>query len=191
MNVLAVDPGLSGAVVLVGPGVLEVHRDFKNWEDIAASIGFLGQRAGAAVMELVHAMPGQGVTSMFTFGSSTGVALGALRAHGFSVKHSGVLKPLIEVPPQRWVSYYRKAHAGTFAREFDSAAIACLVLPAAAPYLQRKKDHNTADAILMALWLLMNTGAVTTVRMKDRIKRKRKSKQELTLPQEPSESAVP
>lgn len=172
MIVLAVDPGLSGAVVLLGNGVLNVRRDFKTRADITRAIQELGPRADIAVMEFVSAMPGQGVTSMFSFGKSAGAAESALVASGFD--HGGRIledrpgcyvvtnfkKPLLEVTPQRWQAFFWEI-AGVprtkgARKNFDSVKTALQFLPHAAPLLTRKKDHNTADALLIALWLQMN-----------------------------------
>ncbi len=46
-----------------------------------------------AVVENVHAMPSQGRSSIFSFGKSTGIAIGMLIALGI---------PYNEVPPARW-----------------------------------------------------------------------------------------
>jgi crossover junction endodeoxyribonuclease RuvC len=171
MLVLATDPGLSGAVVLIGHDHLSVKRDFKLWEDIADAITEMGPEAQAGVIELVHSMPGQGVSSMFSFGKSAGVALGAYRSAGFSIRESR-MKPLIEVTPQRWQAYYWDllgAPTGKGARKnFDSVVVARLFRPDSAQYLTRVKDHNTADAILIGLWKLKNPDATTSIRAKEK-----------------------
>src|SRR5271170_518657 len=79
--VLAIDPGLSGAVCklrIAGSYDLDVRRDFKALPAIARAIQDLSAGVTHAVIELVHAMPGQGVCSMFSFGRAAGVADGAL-----------------------------------------------------------------------------------------------------------------
>lgn len=151
MNVLGVDPGLSGAVALVGPGVLEVHRDFKHWEDIADACEALGPRADRAVIELVASRPGQGVSSMFNFGRAGGAAIGALRLAGFSLYRAD-RKPLLEVIPFKWQRYYRGILGLAPDFHFDSREICRVVCPNAARFLEREKDHNSADAVLIALW---------------------------------------
>lgn len=174
MFVCSLDPGLSGAVTLLGPGVLEVRRDFKNREQIARAVAELAPRADVAVMELVHSMPGQGVASMFSFGNAAGVAVGALVLAGFSVYGPG--KPLIEVTPQRWQNYFWTL-LGTeeeARKEFDSKSVLARFLPAAVPFLGREKDHNTADALLMGVWFQCNPEATTSVRAKDKPKRQKK-----------------
>lgn len=169
MTVLAIDPGLSGAAALVGPGVLAVRRDFKHWEDIPQAIAELQRGADVAVMELVHSMPGEGVASMFNFGSAAGVALGALATHGFTL-HQAMRRPLIEVAPLRWQNYFWTL-LGTpedKRKDFDSRAVLRRFLPAADEFLVRVKDHNSADALCMAVWYQCNLDAKTSPRERDR-----------------------
>jgi crossover junction endodeoxyribonuclease RuvC len=79
--VLAADPGMSGALALLGQGQLRILRDFKKPEDIVQAVKeFSTAEPELMVIEDVHAMPGQGVVSMFTFGHATGVMRGALLA---------------------------------------------------------------------------------------------------------------
>lgn len=147
--VLAVDPGKSGAVCKMGQGKFEVLRDFKELPDIARAITLLSSDVTHAVMELVHAMPGQGVCSMFSFGRASGVADGA-----FAV---ALPKLSVEyVSPQKWQNHFRNLLGVGKGMEFDSVQIASKVCPWSVPYLKRKKDHNTADAVLMAAWKLLN-----------------------------------
>jgi len=170
MKVLAIDPGLSGAIVLIGPCSLDIRRDFKHHQGLADAINELGPVADVSVIELVHSMPGQGVASQFSFGFHAGVATGALEYAGFSI-HDTRRKPLIEVTPQRWQQYYWDllgAPKGKGTRKnFDSPAVAAVLRPDSAEFLTRECDHNTADAILMGLWKLNNPDATTSIREKD------------------------
>lgn len=158
--ILAVDPGRSGAVALFGRNTLEVRRDFKQEYDLVSAVSALAPTATEAVIEFVSAMPGQGVTSMFSFGKWFGVARGALGANGFTL--DGKTSPMntgrryIEVVPFRWQRYYRELFHMEREDEFDSRAICLKLLPQSAPFLKRKKDHNTADALLIALWRQIN-----------------------------------
>lgn len=95
-------------------------------------------------MEFVAARPGQGVCSMFSFGRSTGVVIGALEASGL---------PYCDVTPQKWQAWVRE-FAGLGAKEsFESPRMAQqLAMEGYCSLFSRKKDHNTADAFLMALW---------------------------------------
>jgi crossover junction endodeoxyribonuclease RuvC len=143
--VLAIDPGLSGAVCRLGQGKLEILRDFKIKTDIARAIKTLSAGVSHAIIEFVHAMPGQGVCSMFSFGRSAGVADGALSLALPEVQPE-------EVSPQKWQGFFRAQFGILKGTEFDSRAIASKIFPSFAPYFKRVKDHNSGDAVLMAVW---------------------------------------
>ena len=88
MRVLGIDPGLSGAYVLLDDGVpvewdvmptmVEGSHNRVNAASLAAQ--WREMMVDIAFMEQVGAMPGQGVTSMFSFGHSVGVVRGVLGA---------------------------------------------------------------------------------------------------------------
>lgn len=147
--VLGVDPGKSGAVARVGRGRFEARRDFKELRDIATAIADLAPGCDVAVIENVHAMPGQGVVSMFTFGKATGTAFGAL----FLALEKTV--PLLEASPLRWQNFFRQEMGVDKSVPFHSPTILAKLCPSfSQPYLKRKLDHNTADAFLLAIWHL-------------------------------------
>ena len=148
--IMAIDPGMSGAVCVLGRGVFQVRRDFKSLVALAAAIKELSPFADSASIEFVHSRPGEGSVSCFTFGRSAGVAFGALFSEGF-----GVVKPLDEVPPQTWQAYFRQHFHLQKQAPFVSCEIAAKILPMSSPCLSRVKDHNTADSILIAAHRLM------------------------------------
>lgn len=102
------------------------------------------------MIERVHAMPGQGVTSMFTFGRALGAveqALGSLRA------------PLYCRPPQ-WQAAL--GVRGKQAGEGDETVVVSISLarqlfPNYQHYFTRKKDHGRADAALIAYYASTQT----------------------------------
>jgi len=149
---LAVDPGLSGAIAIIGPNHLHIVRDFHSLFQIARAVSTLHEiyAVDSLVIEQVGARPGQGVCSMFSFGQAAGVAKGALWAL-FPPE-----LPTIEVHPLRWQNWYRKELNLPRGRmpEFDSRRIASRLLPEHTEFFQRKKDHNSADAALIGLWHL-------------------------------------
>jgi len=168
MKILAVDPGMSGAVVLLEPNTMHVRTDFKHPEDLTRAIEALAPSADVAVIELVASRPGQGVASMFQFGFSAGIAVGSLLYAGFS-EFDQRRKPLIEVAPQLWQRYFRELPNSPCSTEFfDSPSVLRFFHPQAAEFLTRKKDHNTADALLMALWYLCVQPKLGSLRKQDR-----------------------
>ncbi len=100
--VLGIDPGLDGAVALIGPtGVvaaitptLAAGRGGRRQFDTAAMARLLaGQPIDLAVIEAVGPMPKQGISSTFGFGLGFGVWLGILAA--LEIPHQ-------TVSPQGW-----------------------------------------------------------------------------------------
>lgn len=150
VTILAIDPGMSGAVARIGGGELIVRRDFKTLHDIATAIVALRPGSDLAVIEQVGARPGEGVCSVFSFGKNTGVAFGALYVAGFAPDQ------VTEVHPLRWQNFCRTKFGLDRAThpEFDSRALAIRLFPEHADLFKRKKDHNTADAVLLGLWRL-------------------------------------
>lgn len=143
--ILAIDPGLSGAVCRLSEGSLHLRRDFKSLPDIAKAIHILSPGVTHTVIENVHAMPGQGVCSMFSFGRAAGVADGAL-ALCFP-------ELVIEsVTPQKWQNWFRAKYGIEKGQEFNSRELAVKIFPDKAELFRRVKDHNSADAALMAVW---------------------------------------
>lgn len=85
-------------------------------------------------------MPGQGVTSMFNFGLSTGVVHGILAAYKI---------PYTRVSPARW----KKVVLSDMGKDKDAAVVRAVQLyPACADLLikGKKKYDGRAEALLMA-----------------------------------------
>jgi crossover junction endodeoxyribonuclease RuvC len=95
-NLIAIDPGLSGGIAIRYQGKLtaQLLPLAGKTLDLAELANIIRQaRPTLAIVEKVHAMPGQGVTSMFTFGMGYGAIQGIL----------ATLKiPYELVTPQRW-----------------------------------------------------------------------------------------
>lgn len=152
--VAAIDPGMSGAVASLGFGRVSVARDFKSLASLSVAVSSHSTASRFTVIEQVHAMPGQGVCSMFSFGKSTGAAFGACYAGGAEI---------IEVSPQKWQNFFRKTLGIAKGTAFNSREIAAGLLPAWAHFFERKKDHNSADAVLMGLWFLAQPKLTPTI----------------------------
>lgn len=96
MTYLGIDPGLEGAIaVLNADGSFMEVRDLptvvagkgKRDYDIPAlhrALGELSMVGSRVIIERVHAMPKQGVTSMFNFGRGLGILEALLVAHKLS-----------------------------------------------------------------------------------------------------------
>jgi hypothetical protein len=142
--ILGIDPGVSGAIAFYTPQ----HPALVSVEDVptagdhidAATLADRIQqmRPAVAVIELVGAMPGQGVSSMFKFGRSFGTAIGVVQALDI---------PLHFVTPGKWKKHFRLSADKDAAR-----ALALRLWPDCAPNLARKKDAGRAEAALIARW---------------------------------------
>jgi crossover junction endodeoxyribonuclease RuvC len=143
---IGIDPGCFGAIVVLYPdGGVHAHAlmpTFKNGKSSrvngAALASFLREHGGAhAFLESVHAMPKQGVSSVFTFGHAAGVAEGILQGLGI---------PYTLVPPQTW-----KKRAGLIGTDKDAARSRAIQLWPNWRELDLKgKGQALADAALIA-----------------------------------------
>ena len=90
-----------------------------------------------ACLEAVGARPGQGVSSVFSFGHSFGTISGVLAA---------LKVPMELITPGRW----KKAFQLVGTEKEASRALAIQLYPQAAEWLARKKDHGRAEALWLA-----------------------------------------
>lgn len=148
--IIGIDPGSSGAIVTMDHDCREVVG-FLNMPTVkvgtksrvngAAVAAFLREQiAGKSVhayLEQVGAMPGQGVSSMFTFGHAAGVVEGILQGLGI---------PYTLVTPQAW-----KKRAGLIGSDKDAARSRAIQLYPGLRALDTKcRGQAIADAILIA-----------------------------------------
>lgn len=90
-------------------------------------------------LELVNAMPGQGVRSMFSMGQGRGTWEGIIAALDLALEY---------VTPQTW----KRALGLSGSDKAVSILRAQQLIPGAAPYLTRRKDEGRAEAILISEW---------------------------------------
>lgn len=150
--VIGIDPGLSGGIAMLKESGLVATAEMpiamkgagtgkvKN-EVNGAALNILLREwvAGQSdevivVVEQVSSMPEQGVASVMSLGDSRGCIRGVIAARGY---------PMHWVTPQRW-----KKHFGLQADKELARAKAIQLYPEAP--LSRKRDHNVAEAILIA-----------------------------------------
>lgn len=146
MNIIGIDPGLTGAVAIIGNygidlidmPVMAKSTGGKQVDGAALAQIFLQDRERCSVyLEQVGSMPGQGVSSMFNFGHGYGVVQGVLYA---------LCIPFRLVTPQKW-----KRHHGLIGKQKDMARTLCIQqYPELSERLTRKKDIGRADALLIA-----------------------------------------
>ena len=153
MIIIGIDPGISGAISVVeNKKILEVYdtptmidgKKNKRQINSAQVSSIIKERLNTGkevvvVVEHVNAMPGQGVTSMFNFGQSFGVIKGICAALNL---------PIYFIRPTKW-----KKHFNLIKTNKDASRTKVIeVYPEISSKLQRKKDSNRADAILIALY---------------------------------------
>lgn len=140
-NFLGIDPGQSGAMALITADESFIC-DWVDGPTMAAELINWKLRHGIhmAALEHVSAMPGQGVSSMFKFGSNFGWWQGAMEALGI---------PYELVRPQKW----QKGVVPKKESKSDkpSLLVARRLFPDVELHL--KKHHGRADALLIADWL--------------------------------------
>ena len=139
-----IDPGISGAAVLFDPleGIIEIFdmpiMEINKKKQVSPQLlsAILSTQICPLYIEQVHAMPGQGVTSMFNFGKSFGVCLGVA---------AGLQMPTTTVLPFSW-----QRKLGTKKGKDGSRERACQLFPSYAQSFARKKDDGRSDAALIA-----------------------------------------
>jgi hypothetical protein len=150
MKITAIDPGLSGAACVleqIGGAVVPVSiidlpivgEGAKRRLDAVTFASWLNShRPTHAFIENARAMPRQGVTSMFRYGRVAGAIEGVVAAQ---------LIPFTLVEPAVW----KRALRLNSSKE-NSRARAVQLLPSAAGELQRVRDHNRGEAVLLAFY---------------------------------------
>jgi len=150
--ILGVDPGLSGRMAMLKAGAVDVldiptttrtlnQKEKRQIDPYQLSAWLEIQRPliKFAVVEQVGTMPGQGVTSAFNFGFTTGCIHGIIAACGIEIR---------TVPPQVWKRKYgllgqnKDASRGEASRRF----------PQFTHLWQLKKHDGRAEAALLALY---------------------------------------
>ncbi|NIK50286.1 crossover junction endodeoxyribonuclease RuvC [Xanthomonas arboricola] len=146
--VIGIDPGCSGAVVVLQSAAQPLPVEWIRMPtlkvgqstrvDAAAVARFLQDFDGSPVfIEQVHAMPKQGVSSVYTFGHAAGVVEGVVAA---------LMLPLTLVTPQTW-----KKRAGLIGSEKDAARSRAIQLwPRWADLAKKGAGQAFADAALIA-----------------------------------------
>lgn len=145
MYKLGIDIGIYGALAFLDTETVKVElydmpvmaKSNKKQMVNAAELSNIieGHPGFTAYVELVNAMPGQGVSSVFSFGMSYGIVLGVLAALGV---------PMVLITPAVW-----KKRAGLIGKDKNlSRTLAQQLYPKVE--LGQKKDIGRAEALLIA-----------------------------------------
>jgi crossover junction endodeoxyribonuclease RuvC len=149
--IVGIDPGLAGALAFLDPAISTVEtfdipthvlaRGGKQRReiDIAGLIGILAvRRVDHAFIEAVGAMPGQGLSSTFSFGKTYGIVLGTVVSRNI---------PISLVAPVKW-----KRAMGVGRSKDGCRARASQLLPAHADQWRLRRNDGRAEAALIALY---------------------------------------
>lgn len=149
MYIVAIDPGLSGAVAVLTPAgmlealadtptlVLRVQRGSKQVYDVPGMASLLEPYSGLQVhvwIEESQPMPGQGTRSMFTIGYGYGLWVGILAT---------LRMAYTPVRPAQW------KRAMQLSKDKEACRLKAMQLYPTAD-LRRKRDHGRAEALLLA-----------------------------------------
>jgi crossover junction endodeoxyribonuclease RuvC len=152
MVVLGIDPGAKGALAWVtGDGhLIDVEdmpmstvRDKLRVSAAGLALAFRARRPDLVVIEGVGAMPGQGVSSCFSFGYSAGLIEGAAAGLGL---------PVEIVYAAAW-----KRRAGVPKDKGAARQMATRFWPGAADKFKRVRDDGRAEAALLARWAVLRS----------------------------------
>ncbi len=147
---IGIDPGKGGAVGIISPGFsVEVFDAPMAWVrgtklrreySVQAMVKILKAQSSLSPViigiESVHAMPGQGVTSMFSMGYGLGLWVAIVATLGFRYEL---------ITPQRW----QKAMLYGEGKGKDAARLKAQAMFPECD-LSLKKHHGRADALLLA-----------------------------------------
>lgn len=140
MRILGIDPGArSGAYAVITEtgvivGDLPTVEDGVNAAELFRIIRDI--KPDAAILERVNAMPAQGVRSVWVFGQAYGCIKAVLSCAGVSTEL---------VTPAKWKGHYRLG-----AKDKNAARSLAIQLFPSVSGLSRVKDHNRAEALLLA-----------------------------------------
>lgn len=153
LRIIAVDPGLTGALAHLSldratltvrldrvtdmpllPPAAPKSKPRLDVDGLGRAIRY-GVPPDLVVIEDVGAAPGQGVTSMFTFGYGAGAVAGAAAALGH---------PIQLVRPQKWQKWARLRPGARASQDRASQ-----LFPAHAGLFKRATDHGRSDAVLI------------------------------------------
>ena len=139
---IGIDPGKSGGICFISGDDIRTFKCPSTTHDMTEEL-ILAKDIGqcTAIVEKVHAFPGQGVTSCFNFGYNYGLWLGIL---------SALKIPYKLVPPVKWMKYFSVPKMEKKDRKNYLKQLAQQMYP------EHKVTLYNADAILLAKYLQKN-----------------------------------
>ena len=151
MIIIGIDPGAGGAMVIWNKKISKIYKcpaDTETMADIIKESLYINRvkniREVFAYIELVHAMPHDGRSSLFKFGTNYGKWLGILGAYKV---------PTTLVSPQKWMKYWKDKLNIKLPKDKSSRKRALKEI--ASHYTDKKVTLYNADAILIAVYGLI------------------------------------
>ena len=136
---IGIDPGKSGGICFLMGDDIKSFKCPDTTHDMTEELILAKNiRKCTAIIEKVHAFPGQGVTSCFNFGYNYGLWIGIL---------SALKIPYVLVPPNKWMRYYSVPKMERKDRKNYLKQLAQQMHP------DHKVTLYNADAILLANYL--------------------------------------
>lgn len=159
--IVGIDPGKNGAIVIRNAGRITMFDIPKNDKGEISIIGLAGIfrcishwsviEKPVAVIEKVHSLPREGVTSAFNFGYVNGLLIMAANIYCDKV---------VFVTPMKWKKDLGLTESGLEYREKKDKArlFAIDLFPQAAKELRLKKHNDRAEALLLTEWYIRKGG---------------------------------
>ena len=136
---IGIDPGKSGGICFLMDDDIKSFKCPVTTHDMTEELILVKNiRKCTAIVEKVHAFPGQGVTSCFNFGYNYGLWIGIL---------SALKIPYVLSPPGKWMRYYSVPKMERKDRKNYLKQLAQQMYP------DHKVTLYNADAILLANYL--------------------------------------
>ena len=152
MTIIGIDPGAGGAMAVWNKRISKIYKcpkDTETMADIVKESLYINKTKSIgevfAYMELVHAMPHDGRSSLFKFGTNYGKWLGILGA--FKV-------PTTLVSPQKWMKYWKDKLDIKLSKDKSSRKRELKEI--ASHYTDKKITLYNADAILITMYGLFD-----------------------------------
>jgi hypothetical protein len=148
MIIIGIDPGAGGAMVIWDKKISKIYKcpaDTETMADIIKESLYINRaknvREVFAYIELVHAMPHDGRSSLFKFGTNYGKWLGILGAYKV---------PTTLVSPQKWMKYWKDKLNIKLPKDKPNRKRALKEI--ASHYTDKKVTLYNADAILITMY---------------------------------------
>ena len=149
MTIIGIDPGAGGAMAVWNKGISKIYKCPESTEAMSGlvrAVRYIDKTKEVfAYVELVHAMPHDGRSSLFKFGTNYGKWLGILASYKV---------PTTLVSPQKWMKYWKDKLNIKLSKDKSSRKRELKEI--ASHYTDKKVTLYNADAILITMYGLFD-----------------------------------